>query len=350
MESNENIRWERLFEAIHELSALISTGPHREDQILERILRSSLLLLEGRFAHLLLLEKERIRRFVLSQEEQGREMLSAQVLPRTPNLVKWIQQEQADALLSPPEIVFEDSITGHTGLDRALPVSLPLRANGRVHGVLMVFPRKDSTSSEDIKILSYLANQAAVVLEHSRLYHRLEVEATTDGLTGLYNYRYFMEALTREIKRAARFSEPFAVVMVDVDNLKEYNDIHGHLAGSSALKEMGRLMKADARDIDVIAKYGGDEFSWILPNTDAEGALVFTQRMLSRVSQHEFNNDSSWHLTISAGISLYPNDGDDPRILLNKADDRLYLAKSEGRNQVKAPQVILSQPPLLLKD
>ena len=350
MKTNDTSRWERLFEAVHELSVLISTGPHREDQILERILRSSIFLLDARFAHLLLVEDDRIRRYVLSQDEPNREMLSVQVLPRTSNLVKWIQQEQAAAILSPPEMFFEDEFPLGLESERGTPLSFPLRAGGRVHGVLMVFPRAGSYTAEDVKILNYLANQAAVVLEHTRLYHRLEIEATTDGLTGLYNYRYFMEALSREIKRAGRFSEPFAVVMVDVDNLKEYNDEHGHLAGSAALREMGQIMKADAREIDIIAKYGGDEFSWILPNTDGEGALTFTRRMLQKVAAHDFKNDSQRHLTISAGIALFPHDGDDPRTLLNRADDRLYAAKAAGRNQVKAPEFSISDPALFPKD
>ncbi len=350
METIETTRWERLFEAIHELSVLISTGPHREDQILEKILRSSLFLLDARIAHLLLVEEDRIRRYVLAQEETHREMLSVQVLPRSSNLVRWIQQEQADAMISPPELLFQDEYSPDFEQDRGTPISLPLRAGSRSHGVLMVFPRNDAYTPEDVKILSYLANQAAVVLEHTRLYRRLEIEATTDGLTGLYNYRYFMEALSREIKRAARFSESFAVVMVDVDNLKEYNDEHGHLAGSAALREMGQLMKEGAREIDVIAKYGGDEFSWILPNTDAEGALTFTRRMLQAVANRDFHHDSHRRLTISAGIALFPLDGDDPRTLLNRADDRLYAAKSAGRNQVRAPEITLSNQPLPIED
>jgi diguanylate cyclase (GGDEF)-like protein len=175
------------------------------------------------------------------------------------------------------------------------------------------------------------------VLELSRLYQRLQNEASTDGLTGLYNYRYFMDALHREVKRASRFEEPFAVVMVDVDNLKQYNDVNGHLAGSSALREMGSLLKTDAREIDIIAKYGGDEFSLILPNTHAEGSIVFAERMLRRVSSHCFQDDPERRLTISAGVAVYPEDGKTARELLSRADDRLYLAKSEGRDRIGYP-------------
>lgn len=337
MESYDSSRWERLFEAIHELSALISTGPHREEQILERILRGTYLLLGARYVHLLLVEEDCIRRFVFSHEEGNREVLSSQVLSRSPNLVNWIQQEHVSAIVPPMELSVDSGPQSPGELDRGIPLGAPLRSGGRPQGVLMVFPGNEPFGPEDTKILGFLANQAAVVLEHTRLYRKLETEAITDGLTGLYNYRYFMDALNREVKRAGRFGEPFAVVMVDVDNLKEYNDCHGHLGGSSALHEMGHLLRADAREIDIIAKYGGDEFSLILPNTDTRGSIVFAERMLRRISAHSFEGDPQRRLTISAGISIYPHDGDSPRGLLSKADERLYQAKTNGRDRIGSP-------------
>lgn len=337
MDSYDSTRWERLLEAIHELSALISTGPHREEQILERILRSTFVLLRARYVHLLLVEDDCIRRFVFSHEEGNREVLSSQALRRSPNLVKWIQQEHVSAIV-PPDLFGPDSGTTGTGEpERGSPLCAPLRSGGRPHGVLMAFPGAVGYGMEDGKILSFLANQAAVVLEHTRLYRKLETEATTDGLTGLYNYRYFMDALRREIKRAGRFGEPFAVVMLDVDNLKEYNDANGHLGGSSALCEVGHLLKADAREIDIVAKYGGDEFSLILPNTDIQGSIVFAERLLRRISAHAFEGDPRRRLSISAGIAIYPHDGDSPRGLLGKADERLYEAKAAGRNRIGSP-------------
>jgi diguanylate cyclase (GGDEF)-like protein len=334
MESFDSTRWERLFEAIHELSVLISTGPHREEQLLERILRGAHLLLRGRYVHLLLVEEDCIRRFVFTQEETNREVLSSQVLPRSANLVKWIQQEHVSAQIPPQELVQADTPVPASD---PTPLCAPLRSGGHPHGVLMVFPGHESYGPEDAKILSFLASQAAVVLEHARLYRKLEAEASTDGLTGLYNYRYFMDALQREVRRAGRFGEPFSVVMVDVDNLKEYNDRNGHLGGSSALREMGRLLRADTREIDIIAKYGGDEFSLILPNTDIRGSIVFAERMLRRISAHAFEGDPQRRLTISAGIAIYPHDGDHPRGLLSKADERLYQAKLNGRNRIGSP-------------
>jgi diguanylate cyclase (GGDEF)-like protein len=341
MESQPTSRWERLFEAIHELSVLISAGPHHEELILERILRSSRDLLQARFVHLFLVEEERIRRFVLSLRGRQDEALRVHTLPRSENLVKWIQQEQAAALL-PRLDGLAPPWSGQD--DPGVPLRAPLRTGNRTHGVLLVFPRDQVYGSEDEKLLCYLANQAAVVLEHARLYRRLEAEATTDGLTGLYNYRYYMEAVQREQKRAQRFGEPFAVVMVDVDNLKEYNDHNGHLAGSSALKELGELLRADAREIDIIAKYGGDEFSLLLPNTGMTGSLIFTERMLRRVHEHHFQGDPARRLTVSAGIAVFPEDGEDARVLLHRADARLYEAKASGRNCIGAPERLVPQP------
>ena len=335
MENYGTHRWERLFEAVHELSVLISAGPHREAHILERILRSSQSLLNARFVHLFLVEEGKIRRYVLQREESGKEVLSVQTLPYSANLVNWIQQEQASALLyrnAHPAGERPRWEPGHAGA----PISAPLHTGTRSHGVLLVFPRDDVYGSEDASLLSYLANQAAVVLEHAELYRKLETEATTDGLTGLFNYRYFMDALARELSRAERFGESLSLLMIDVDNLKQYNDLYGHLGGSGALQELGDLLREESREIDVAAKYGGDEFSVILPNTSAPGAIAFAERLVLRVEERGFQNDPARKLTVSVGIAVFPDDGRDARELLGRADARLFRAKSLGKNRWSA--------------
>jgi diguanylate cyclase (GGDEF)-like protein len=344
MESLRASRWERLVEAILDLSALINVGPRREEIILERVLRTCAELLAARFVHLLLLKEDGIRRFVLKGEESGREVLSVQTLPKSRNLVQWIQQENA-AGLHRRDLERSRHPLGNLASPPAVLLSAPLNARARQLGVLMVFAKDQMYGGEDAKMLALLANQAAVALENADLYHKLEAEASTDGLTGAYNYRYFMEALGREIKRGHRFGEPLAVCMIDVDNLKEYNDLHGHLAGSAALKDLAELLRRSARDSDLVAKYGGDEFSVVLPNTGLAGALAFAERVLRRVEHHHFEGDATNRLTVSMGIALYPQDGQDPRALLMASDRRLYRAKFEGKNQVSTVGLVDTTAP-----
>lgn len=326
-------RWERLVESILDLSTLISVGPRREEIILERVLRSCHELLAARFVHLLLLKEDGIRRHVLNGEESGREVMSVQTLPRSRNLTQWIQQESNSALQRGSLGPGRGPLSNHATPPRVI-LSAPLVARSRQLGVLLAFARDRAFGEEDAKMLALLANQAAVALENAELYHKLESEASTDGLTGAYNYRFFMDALGREIKRADRAAAPLAVCMIDVDNLKEYNDLHGHLAGSAALKDLAELLRRSSRESDLVAKYGGDEFTVILPNTGLPGALSFADRLLRRVQHHHFEGNPANRLTVSVGIALYPEDGRDPRTLLAASDRRLYRAKFDGKNQV----------------
>jgi len=142
-----------------------------------------------------------------------------------------------------------------------------------------------------------------------------------------------MEVLGREIERAKRFQECLCLLMLDVDNLKTYNDAFGHLAGSRSLTELADLLRLAARSVDIIAKYGGDEFSVILPHTEADGAVQFARRVIEAVSGHFFEGDPRKRLTISMGIATFPQSAQDGTNLLKMADRALYQAKHNGKNR-----------------
>jgi diguanylate cyclase (GGDEF)-like protein len=190
-------------------------------------------------------------------------------------------------------------------------------------------------SEKDRHTCEQLSPLFAAALDNLRRFGRAEELSITDGLTGVYNYRYLRSALDKEIARAARFRERFSIIMLDVDHLKEYNDVHGHLQGSEVLRRVAQVMMGELRGVDVVAKYGGDEFVIILPRTIREGAGIVAERIRAAVEAHEFpGEEEGMRITSSMGIAQFPDDGETARDLLESADNALYVAKRSGRNRV----------------
>lgn len=161
-------------------------------------------------------------------------------------------------------------------------------------------------------------------------------QSISDGLTGLFNQTYFFEILDIETKKAQRYNGIYSVVFLDVDHFKNYNDHNGHLLGSETLRTIGEIMKKTFRVTDILAKYGGDEFSVILPQTDKVGAYLAAERLREAIEKEPFPGAVSQpggKITISLGISGFPEHGSTWETILEKADNALYLAKESGRNR-----------------
>jgi len=169
-------------------------------------------------------------------------------------------------------------------------------------------------------------------LEHART-RRL---ASTDGLTGMYNHRTFQERLSQEIARAGRYGRPLSVLMIDVDHFKVYNDTYGHPQGDIVLQDLARLLQEMSRTSDTVARWGGEEFAIILPETDSVGAQKIGQRLCEQMERYPFPGQEimpGGTLTISIGIATYAS-ASSKEALLQAADMALYTAKREGRNRV----------------
>ncbi|MBI2810555.1 MAG: diguanylate cyclase [Candidatus Melainabacteria bacterium] len=183
--------------------------------------------------------------------------------------------------------------------------------------------------------LKSVADQVATGVTNARLYARVQRQATTDGLTSLYNHRTGQEKLAEQLRLAERYQRNLAVVMIDVDHFKSINDNYGHPAGDSVLKAVAKLVKSDCRDVDLPVRYGGEEFLLVLPEVNQEGAAVVAERIRKSLSQEIIRHeDIQISVTASFGIAAFPEDAHNQQQLLDLADKALYLSKRLGRNQV----------------
>jgi diguanylate cyclase (GGDEF)-like protein/PAS domain S-box-containing protein len=160
----------------------------------------------------------------------------------------------------------------------------------------------------------------------------------TDDLTGIYNHRFFIEQLAREVERHKRYSTPLSLLMIDIDYFKHYNDTNGHLAGDEVLRAIAILIERGVRQTDIVARYGGEEFSAILTNTGREGALEIAERIRKNVSDTRFPNESAQpnkDLTVSVGVATFSSSISTLTDLIREADHTLYRAKNGGRNRVE---------------
>lgn len=175
---------------------------------------------------------------------------------------------------------------------------------------------------------------------------RLQEMSIRDGLTTLFNRRHFDGRLEEEAQRARRYARKFALEMIDIDHFKRVNDTYGHTCGDEILKQIAQIMKENTRETDVICRYGGEEFSILLIETDEESAYDHAERLRETVAASPFTNGQdplSEKVTISVGVAFFPQDGGDPQRLVESADGALYAAKRGGRNQVKRANELQKQ-------
>jgi len=219
-------------------------------------------------------------------------------------------------------------------------IAVPLTVKNRVIGVLNVESDMPSAFDRvDLRLLTTLANQVAVAVENARLYEETEQLAVTDGLTELFNHRYFQGFLDRELSRARRYTRPLSLIMIDLDRFKSINDTYGHQAGDLVLQRVAAAVKSQARDVDLVARYGGEEFMVVLPETGKREAHALAERIRQSVREQKCqlaDGSTQLQVTISLGVASYPEDGSEKSELVDKVDKALYRSKTEGRDRVSA--------------
>lgn len=214
---------------------------------------------------------------------------------------------------------------------------VPMTAHESLRGIIIAEASKVGYFKEkDLQMLTAVARSAALALENAELHKQTEELTITDALTSAYNYRYFAKKLEEEKRRASRYNLSLSLIMIDIDFFKKLNDTHGHESGNKVLQTISVIIKECIRDVDIFARYGGEEFSIILPQTPLKDALVIGERMRKKVSEYDFESDKgeTLRVTVSVGISSFPENGRSQEELVSLADQALYRAKEKGRNLV----------------
>lgn len=185
-------------------------------------------------------------------------------------------------------------------------------------------------------ILAFTCTYIVKYLVKSRDFEQQYKLATTDGLTELFNHRYFQEQIRMQVEHCKRYNNNFSLIIIDIDFFKKFNDNFGHQSGDAVLRQVAQTLKRNVRATDIVCRYGGEEMSIILPNTGEEEAFSTAQKICDRVAQHKFKlaNGKETNVTISLGVSTFPADGDTAETMIASADKRLYDAKENGRNRV----------------
>jgi diguanylate cyclase (GGDEF)-like protein len=214
----------------------------------------------------------------------------------------------------------------------------PLISRGRTIGVVEIINRQGGRFTQaDLDMLLTLVDPCAIAIENAILFQRTEQLTITDDLTKLFNSRYLNLYISREIKRCKRHGIPLSVIFLDLDGFKGINDAYGHLAGSGTLAEVGAILAEAVRESDILARYGGDEFVVVLPETPPAGALVIAERLRKAIESHSFLQSQGLTARISAsfGIASYPDHALTPEGLIQKADQAMYRVKERDKNGIE---------------
>ena len=215
----------------------------------------------------------------------------------------------------------------------ASALALPIFYADQLHGVLYVETSEPTDfAEEDILLLHTLADLISVALHNALTLQKAQEQAITDGLTGVKTHRYLMEALSSEWKRATRASRPFSLLLIDLDRFKFVNDFYGHLEGDLVLQRVGQILEQNCRRSDVVARYGGDEFVILMPETGAAQAMQIADKLRPAISDDPLLREKT--ITASFGLACFPIHGSTPQELIQVADASMYLSKHEGGNTI----------------
>ncbi len=267
------------------------------------------------------------------EEEDARLILEA--------LKKEIQPLPEQIKLVKDKDIFKDGTPLEYLKIRSL-VIFPFRILNRLEGAMILLSKKELVESQIFGTAKFVYEQIGRSFENAIRYQDAQRLIFIDDLTGLFNTRYLDMVLQTELSRARRFKKHLSLLFIDLDFFKLVNDTYGHLVGSWVLVETARVIKSCLRDIDIVVRYGGDEFIVILTETDRQGAQVVAERIRKRIEEHIFKprDDLEIHLTCCVGIAVYPEDAESKEELIHLADKAMYRGKETTRNMVYSANML----------
>ncbi|MDY0291089.1 MAG: sensor domain-containing diguanylate cyclase [Desulfuromonadaceae bacterium] len=339
----------RLLEMLHrrneELETLVQIGKTLTstldiEELTNIIIEKANLLFKSRAWSLLLYdEKSNDLVFDVVVSEVAAQ-LKGQRLPLGQGIVGWVAQHRCPALIENAIVDprYNDCLETQTGFEAGSVVCVPVEIQGTLLGVMQLVNGLNEPvfDENDLILLSTISDYIAIGISNARNFSKVRELVITDDLTGLHNARYFDEILDIEIRRSQRFNTPVSLVFLDLDHFKRVNDRHGHLIGSQVLTEIGQLIKKRLRAVDCGARYGGDEFVIILPQTDKMGAYELVANLRRRICDHVLiaEDGTPIQVTASFGIASMPEDVDNKLDLIRLADNMMYKVKATTRNGI----------------
>ncbi len=323
-------RFARGFKALHEASRTLSTSL-RVEEIAERFVELVSGMVSSSAVGFFIADKGKLRAIAKKGFEPEKEAF----YPKGTyfDLIVKNKQSLHFSHLDKKQGVYPFKIT-----DTKTFLGIPIISEKEVFGILAVTSKEsDAISSFQEHLLRIVVDQAAMFITNAQLHKEVEKLAVTDGLTGLHNHRHFQERLSEEFQRLERIPQPLSLMLIDIDHFKKINDVYGHPAGDTVLTNLAVILKKTLRGIDILARYGGEEFAAVLMGTESSGAKKMAERLRASVMNSPFFIDENkLTVTLSIGLAIHPHDAAAKDELIDKADQALYYAKKNGRNQVCA--------------
>ena len=265
------------------------------------------------------------RRLVYNEDSVYAKTAASKKIIQTPNIGDTLQSVAPDVA---PEII-KEIVDGSPS--RSI-INVPLYTRNAHYGWFNVFSSREDLTKGETDFLTIFAQQIEMAITIADLFEEVKAQAVTDGLTGLYNRRYFEEYLKKEVTRAVRQQQAFSIIGLDLDHLKQINDQYGHAYGDLAIKTVADVLKKNARSIDTAARMGGEEFNVILPGVDSNGAMIAAERI--RKALESVKLDTIDHVTASIGVATFLEHSDNIEDIIELTDQAMYQSKRNGRNQV----------------
>jgi diguanylate cyclase (GGDEF)-like protein len=275
-------------------------------------------------------------------KKEGRKKIGKERIRPGEGIAGWVARERVPVIV--PDVSkdprFNSLKDAKTGFRTRSIMCVPIQNKDNILGVLEIVNKTNDEpfTKDDLALILRIVDHAAIAIERSTLYQKMAELSVTDDLTKLFNTRYLNRTLEMEIARAARHHTSLSLIFMDVDYFKHINDNYGHLVGSKLLVEIGQLLLKNLRTVDIVARYGGDEFVMVLPQTTPKNAIQIAERIRKGVERNVFlkKDGYSFKITASFGIASYPERAKSKDDLLKLADEAMYRVKNQTRNGVYA--------------